>query len=95
MLHEQSSKQLQNSYCQLDLIHETIRQTENKLISLVKNINFQPMKDSEVKILNELIQINLRYLQDLRTRRIDNTGTYRKIYKKCKRLIGLLLQCML
>lgn len=81
MLHEQSSKQLQNSYCQLDLIHETIRQTENKLISLVKNINFQPMKDSEVKILNELIQINLRYLQDLRTRRIDTQARIENLQK--------------
>ena len=71
MLHEQNSKQLRNSYCQLDLINEMIQQTENKLNNLVKNINFQPMKDSEVKILNELIQINLKYLQDLRTRRID------------------------
>lgn len=71
MLYEQNSKQSQNSYRQLDFINETIRQTENKLNSLVKNINFQPMKDSEVKILNELIQINLKYLQDLRTRRID------------------------
>ena len=71
MLHEKNSKQLRNIYRQLDIINETIQQTENKLNSLVKNINFQPMKDSEVKILNELIQINLKYLQDLRTRRID------------------------
>ena len=40
MLHEQNSRQLQNSYRQLDLINETIRQTENKLNRLVKNINF-------------------------------------------------------
>ena len=81
MLHEQNSKQLHNSYRQLDLINETIRQTENKLISLVKNINLQPMKDSEVKILNELIQINLRYLQDLRTRRIDTKARIENLQK--------------
>ena len=81
MLHQQNSKQLQNSYRQLDLINETIRQTENKLNSLVKNINFQPMKDSEVKILNELIQINLKYLQDLRTRRIDTQVRIKNLQK--------------
>lgn len=81
MLHEQNSKQLQNSYRQLDLINETIRQAENKLNSLVKNINFQPMKDSEVKILNELIQINLKYLQDLRTRRIDTQARIENLQK--------------
>lgn len=81
MLHQQNSKQLQNSYRQLDLINETIRQTENKLNSLVKNINFQPMKDSEVKILNELIQINLKYLQDLRTRCIDTQARIKNLQK--------------
>lgn len=81
MLHEQNSKQLQNSYRQLDLINETIQQAENKLKSLVKNINFQPMKDSEVKILNELIQINLRYLQDLRTRRINTQARIENLQK--------------
>lgn len=81
MLHQQNSKQLQNSYRQLDLINETIRQTENKLNSLVKNINFQPMKDSEVKILNELIQINLKYLQDLRTRRINTQARIKNLQK--------------
>ena len=81
MLHEQNSKQLQNNYRQLDLINETIQQAENKLNSLVKNINFQPMKDSEVKILNELIQINLQYLQDLRTRRIDTKARIKNLQK--------------
>lgn len=81
MLYEQNSKQSQNSYRQLDFINETIRQTENKLNSLVKNINFQPMKDSEVKILNELIQINLKYLQDLRTRRIDTKARIENLQK--------------
>ena len=81
MLHEQNSKQLRNIYRQLDIINETIRQTENKLNSLVKNINFQPMKDSEVKILNELIQINLKYLQDLRTRRIDTQARIKNLQK--------------
>ena len=81
MLHEQNSKQLRNSYRQLDIINETIQQTENKLNSLVKNINFQPMKDSEVKILNELIQINLKYLQDLRTRRINAQARIKNLQK--------------
>ena len=81
MLHKQNSKQLRNSYRQLDIINETIQQTENKLNSLVKNINFQPMKDSEVKILNELIQINLKYLQDLRTRRIDTQARIKNLQK--------------
>ena len=81
MLHEQNSKQLRNSYRQLDIINETIQQTENKLNSLVKNINFQPMKDSEVKILNELIQINLKYLQDLRTRRINTQARIKNLQK--------------
>lgn len=81
MLREQNSKQLRNIYRQLDIINETIQQTENKLNSLVKNINFQPMKDSEVKILNELIQINLKYLQDLRTKRIDTQARIKKIQK--------------
>ena len=81
MLREQNSKQLQNNYRQLDIINETIQQTENKLNSLVKNINFQPMKDSEVKILNELIQINLKYLQDLRTRRINTQARIENLQK--------------
>ena len=81
MLHEKNSKQLRNIYRQLDIINETIQQTENKLNSLVKNINFQPMKDSEVKILNELIQINLKYLQDLRTRRIDTQARIENLQK--------------
>ena len=81
MLHEQNSKQLRNIYRQLDIINETIQQTENKLNSLVKNINFQPMKDSEVKILNELIQINLKHLQDLRTRRIDTQARIKNLQK--------------
>ena len=84
MLHEQNSKQLRNNYRQLDLINETIQQTENKLNSLVKNINFQPMKDSEVKILNELIQINLKHLQELRTRRINTQARIENLQKTVK-----------
>lgn len=84
MLHEQNRQQLKNSYRQLDLINETIRQTENKLNSLVKNINFQPMKDSEVKILNELIQINLKHLQELRTRRINTQARIENLQKTVK-----------